>query len=263
MFSFNWPLITVTTVILYALTILSLPFNTAYATIMLFSLIAFWSRLPGVCIMEPVRFLYMMDFIDIFAVIIAIYVGPFQGAAFALVWNIFPRLCGAYTNYLGNVKDGIAQAIICLIIPFVNIAVGGNLVLVMIIFSVIRMPLFFLLCLFIPHRTIPEQLFHIIVGGTAVVIINGFYAKLFGNFFINLFSKGASFSWVLFMVASIIILVFAVIVFGFSPKKTGRHIGTGIAKIVKHQRKKKKPETKNADAEDMRLARESAKQNKF
>ena len=83
MFAFNWPIIIVTTITLYALTILTLPFNAIYATILLFSLISFWSRLPGVCIYEPVSIIYLMDFVDIFSIIIAIYIGPAQGATFS------------------------------------------------------------------------------------------------------------------------------------------------------------------------------------
>lgn len=240
MFAFNWPLIIVTTIVLYVLTILFLPLSTVYATIMLFSLIAFWSQLPGFCIMEPVRFLYMMDFVDIFSVIIAIYVGPFQAAGFALFWNVYPRLCGAYLSYIAIIKDGLAQAILCFFVPVFFAITGGDLLMVVIIFSILRLPLFFLLCLIVPHRSIPEQLFHIAVAGAAVLIINSFYAKIFGDFFSSLLFKGASFSWILFLVATIVILVFAITVFGFSPKRAASQVGGNLFRMARKRRRKKK-----------------------
>jgi len=257
MFSFNWPVIIATTVVLYALTILMLPFSSVAATIMIFSLIAFWTNLPGFCIMEPVRFLYMLDFVDIFTVIIAIHIGPFQAAAFNFFWNMYPKLGGAYMTWLGTAKDAMVQSFLALFVPLFYALSGNSIFAAVIIFSILRPPLYFLLSLFLPHRTIPEQLFHCVAAGIAIIIINTFYAKLFGDFFANLLMKGAAFSWMLFFIATVVILVFSITVLGFSPKKTGKRVGQQIKKVVKKQVRSHQHQQKNPDKEDIEFIRRS------
>jgi len=256
MFSFNWPLIIVTTVVLYALTILVLPFSAIMATIMLFSLIAFWTNLPGFCIMEPVRFLYMLDFVDIFTVIIAIHLGPLEAVAFNFFWNMYPRLCGAFLTWIGTLKDAMVQSFIALFIPLIYAMSGGDIFITVVIFSAVRAPLYFLLSLLIPHRSIPEQIFQCVVAGASVLVINAFYAKFFGSFFEGLLKKGASFSWMLFFIATIVILVFAITVLGFSPKKTTKRVTKHIKRVVKNKAEEKKA-MHDSDAEDMKFIRDS------
>ncbi len=252
---FNWPMIIITTIVLYALTIITLPFDTVTATILLFSLIGFWSRLPGLCIREPVRILYMMDFIDIFAIIIALYVGPVQGAIFALIWNIYPWICGAqHVPMLGCVKDGVTQAILCIFVPVFGAMTGGNLLAVVLIFSIIRFPLFMLISLFLPTRGLIEQIFHVIVGATAALFINSFYATIFGNFFTHLLQKGASFSWPLFFIATIIIFLFGSIAFGVSPKSVGKGMGKRAMTVFK---KKEVKRVFHDDKDEVRRIKES------
>ncbi len=184
--------------------------------------------------MEPLPILYVLDFIDVFAVIIAIYVGPIQGATFALIWNIYPRLCGAYRPWQVFFKDGGVQAFICLFMPFIHMATG-SIVISVLIFSILRIPLYLLVCFMIPHRGLIDQLVQTGAAGTAVIIVNGFYAKLFGNFFTNLLQKGTQFSWILFLIATATILLFSIFVLGFSPKKATKKVGKHIRKVVKNQ----------------------------
>jgi len=241
MLAFNWPIITFTTIILYGMIILFLPFSTIAATIMLFSLIAFWSRLPGFCVMEPVRFLYMMDLVDIFEVLIAMHVGIVPAVVFALVWNIYPWICGGgFLSIVGTAKDGVLQAFLCLFVPLMSIAAGGDIFVVIIIFSALRIPLYFIISLFVPHRSLPEQIFQCIVAGFSVLIINAFYAKIFGDFFTRLIMKGATFSWTLFFAATIIIIILGSFFFRISPKKVGKRMGKQIVGMAKKRMKKPK-----------------------
>lgn len=255
MIYFNWPIIIVTTLVLYVMTILSLPFSNVAATIWLFSLIGFWSRLPGVCIYEPVSIMYLMDFVDIFSIIIAIYVGPFQGAAFALVWNIYPRLAGWFREYISLAKDAVSQAVLCFICPMLY-KMTGDLLMVVVIYSVVRLILFWLASLIVPTRSLIVQTLRLIWASFALFLINGFYAKIFGDFFSNLLMEGASFSWTLFFIATIVILVFAIVAFGFSPQKIGKSMGKNIKKIVKHQIHKSTA-SRPADTDEIRLINES------
>ena len=67
----HWPVALFITAVLYILTIVCLPFNQTYSTLFMFAIISFWSRLPGVGIPSPMLFLYFMDVIDFFSVIIS------------------------------------------------------------------------------------------------------------------------------------------------------------------------------------------------
>lgn len=245
-FSFNWPLIIGTTGVLYLLIILTLPLSNVAATIMLFSLIAFWSRLPGVCIYEPISIIYLTDFVDIFSIIIALFVGPVQGATFSLIWNLYPRLCGPYHTWPALMKDSGIQAIMYLLCP-IFYAITGSLVAVVAIYSILRLFLFWIVSIFLPTRGFIEQTIRLVISGIALFFINMLYVKLFGNFFTNLLGKGATFSWSLFLIATIIILIFSITVLGFSPKKTTKKIGKRIIKIVKNHSERKHHQTTNQD----------------
>ena len=80
----NWPLVLITTGVLYVAIILSLPFSKVNATLFLFALIGFWSRLPGVGMPHPFFILYNMDFIDVFSIIIAVNLGGPTAALFSI-----------------------------------------------------------------------------------------------------------------------------------------------------------------------------------
>ena len=257
MFSFNWPLIIVTTVVLYILTIIFLPFNAIYATVILFSLIAFWSRLPGVCIYEPISLLYLMDFVDIFSIIIAIHINPVYGASFSFFWNLYPRLAGGFKEWPNLLKDAGTQSFVTLLCP-IFFAMTGSLEVVVVIYSVLRLIIFWLLNLVLPTRGIVEQTIRLLISGTALLFINILYAKLFGDFFSNLMKKGASFSWVLFFVATVVILLFSILVMGFSPKNAGKNVGKQIRRVVRKQvMKKEDMHEDKKDDDEIRFIRDS------
>jgi len=207
--------------------------------------------------MEPVRFLYMLDFVDIFTVIIAIHVGPLQAVAFNMFWNMYTKLAGAYLTWIGTAKDAFVQSFITLFVPLIHIATGGNLVATVAIFSLIRAPLYFLVSLVIPHRSIPEQIFQCIVAGGSVLVINAFYAKIFGDFFENLLKKGAQFSWILFFAATVIILLFAIFFMGFSPKKTSKKIVKRAVNIARRKPVHQNTEHHDREMEEMRRIRDN------
>jgi len=245
------------TIILYALIILTLPFNALYATIFLFTLIGFWSRLPGSGVNDPTWILYCLDLIDIFALVIAINLGGFAGGFFVLFANTIPRFAGFYPLWRSVLYDSGSQFVTCLIIPFIHVWTGGNIFVTMIWYTTIRviicMPLSYL---FYP-RPFVRWIIEWVTSIWAVYFANGLYAKLFGNHFDKLLERGAQFDWVLFFVATAVIVVFAVAVFGFSPKKTVRNAGRNIVKIARNVKKKKT--TTNNDDEDIKEIRKIKK----
>lgn len=253
-----WPLVIATTAILYSLVLLSLPFSVLHATIFLFSLVAFWSKLPGYCIGEPLPVIYSMDLVDLFVIIIAAHINIFYAAIFALIWNIFPRVCGGYKPWPGITKDAISMAILALFVPLFSIFAGGNLLIVVLIFSILRYPLMLLICFFIPHFDWVTQIVRVTVAAVSLLFVNILYAKWFGTFFENLVQDGAVFSWVLFLVATIVILAFAILFMGLSPKQMGNKAMRNIINITKKQKRTKTNIMK--DDEDMKFIKEISRE---
>jgi len=233
MFVLNWPVILMSTVILYVLIVVTLPFNAIYATIFLFTLIGFWSRLPGSGVNDPTWILYCLDLIDLFALIIAINIGGVAGGIFVLFANTLPRFAGFYPMWISVLYDSGSQFITCLIIPFVHVMTGGNIFITMMWYTTIRV----LICMPLSFFLYPRPFIRWAVEWTTslfgIYFANGLYAKLFGGHFDRLMEKGAAFDWLLFFIATIVILVFAITVFGFSPKKTGKKIVKVVRKVIR------------------------------
>ncbi len=206
MFAIFWPMVIFVTVFLYALLILFLPFSTAWATVMLYSIISFWSRLPGVGTPSPFYVLYLTDLVDFFSLIIAINIGGIPAAIFTLLINLVSRACGVFPYWMAVFEDAVAQAIVCLIIPFIHVATGGNILVSMIWYTVLRLIINIPLYIVLPDPTpFPQFIVEVFVVGAALVAINAFYAQLFGKFFDNLLQSGIEFNWLLFLFVTIII----------------------------------------------------------
>ena len=200
--------------------------------------------------MEPVRFIYMMDLVNLFAAIIAIHVGISEGALFAFFWTLFPRLCGAFLPWIATIKDAIALALGVLVTPFVY-AMTGDLFTTMIVFSLVRMPIFFILCIFIPHKPLAEQAFTVTIAGASVLIINAVYVKLFGEYFENMLRAGVSFPWVLLLAVTIIMGLFYTVMFGRTRNISLSESLTGTARIMLRKKKKKKKEARTTHSDEL------------
>jgi Sec-independent protein translocase protein TatA len=252
MLMLNWPIIITVTGISYLLMILFLPFNPLYATIILFGIIAFWSRLPGVGMYSPFYILYFLDFVDFFSLILAVHIGGFQAAIFSATINLGSRMVGVTPSWLGVFKDTIAQFLTCLIIPYIHVLTGGDIFISMIWYSVIRLLWFFPMRLLPVETSFPQFLSILVVGEGSLIIINGLYVKLFGGFLNRLLLSGATFSWVLFLFVTAVILVFYISLFGSSKNVTlhqsmGKYI---IKKIRKNIKSKNNVQSKQTSLHD-------------
>lgn len=239
MLMLNWPLVIVSTLVLYILTLITLPFSPANASVFLFAIVALWSRLPGVGMPSPLYILYLADMVDLFSMIVAINVGSVQGVIFTICLNLGSRAMGVFPTWISVVKDAIGQSVACLVIPFIYTAIGGNIVMAMVWYTVIRMLMLFPLRLLPVEVSFPQFLMLLPAAGAAQILINGFYAKLFGNFFNNLMQKGVEFNWILFLAVTVVILVFYVSVFGKSKTIKTSGLRTILRAILKAGKKKK------------------------
>ena len=205
MIKLHWPLVIGTTIILYVSILICLPFNAKYATISLFLLIAFWSRLPGVGIYHPFFIIYNADLVDLFCMIVAINVGGVEGALFSIFANIVSRACGVFPEWGAVISDIAAMGIICLMIPYIHQLFGEDLFISIIIFTILRalmwIPLDFI---FWPQP--PAKYAITWIGSVAANgFMNATYAYFFGPFFDSLLLQGVRFNWGLFLIITITI----------------------------------------------------------
>ena len=215
----HWPQVIVVSTICYALILINLPFNTVAATVFLFALIAYWSRLPGVGIPSPFLILYLADFVDLFSLIVAINLGGFYGAIFSVFGNMGSRLAGITPYFSGVTKDTIIQFFICLIIPFIYNILGKDIFATMIAYTIIRRCGFIILWFIYPDLSLAH--FWVLWFGVtfASLTINAFYARFFGPYFDGLMQAGVSFNWPLFSFATVIIILGKIYIFGTSRSK--------------------------------------------
>lgn len=235
MLAVNWTLVIFTTVILYVGIFLMLPFNTVYATIILFGLISFWSRLPGGGLPQPYNILYFTDLVDFFSLIIAVNVGGFAGGMFCIAANAWAKVCSVYPGWDLVGEDIAGQFVVCLIIPFVHVWLGGDIFISMMAYTILRiaviLPFDALLSFTLYGHNIISWTTSVTINCGALFIINATYAKLFGKYFDSLLIKGVSFSWSLLLIATVVILIFSIFVFRFSPSKNIRRILRRIIKL--------------------------------
>ncbi|MFT4303676.1 MAG: hypothetical protein ACMXYG_03860 [Candidatus Woesearchaeota archaeon] len=270
MFVLNWPLVLLTTGILYFLTIFFLLFNVVYATLFLFMIIAYWTRLPGVAVPTPYfPVIWVADMVDLFTLIVAINLGGWVGAFFGLFANVWARACGIWPSWRFTMEDALSQFVICFFIPFIHIALGGDIFVSMVAYTLIRGIFLLPLTWFLRVVPITQWAIEWVVGLTAILFINAFYAKLFGDFFDNLMQKGVAFNWTLFLFVTIVILIFYISVFR-KTKKVGMNQSLGkifnrfSRKAVKSIKKKSqqkslKNDLKQDDDSDSFFVREKLK----
>ena len=254
--SLHWPVVIAVILGLYVLILLSLPFNTTLATIFLLAIIAYWSRLPGVGIPHPFFILYQADVIDIFMLLIAIHVSPLHAIGFAVFCNLTSRAAGVYPPWVGVFKDTLILSLNALMAPFIYILVGKNILIVVGIYSVVRIIMFVILHIIFPQWPIPQMLVSEAGAAVAVFLINMFYAKVFGSFFENLLQEGIAFNWLLFLIVTVVVLSILILVFGLSPKRLGKQTARLVFRTAKRFREKKK-RSNDDEIDQIRQIRES------
>jgi len=250
--SLHWPLVFVTTLVLYILIVVAFPFNKQASTVFLFLLIAYWSRLPGCGIPTPFFVLYQADLVDMFSLIVAINIGGPYGAVFSILGNIMSRAAGVFPPWAGVINDAASQSVICMFIGFIH-ALTGNIFVTMMFYTVIRR-LGFIVGYFLSGGAYGSPVYFFFIlwpGATAVsLLINGFYAKYFGFFLDEVLKQGVQFNWPLFIAATIVIAIMWRMMVG---KTSSKYLHQGVlmkALVRKMSGKKKVEKRKRAVVED-------------
>jgi len=232
----HWQFVFLATIVLYILIIITLPFNPVYATIFLFTLIGFWSRLPGVGIYHPLWILYNMDLVDVFVLIIAVNGYVAEAIVASIFMNLYSRACGVFPTWGPVVHDTIAMAVVLLIIHPLHALFGGNILYTMAAFTIIRACIWPIFAPFTYNIGIVRYTIEWISSVIQLLFFNGIYLQLFGRFFDNLLGSGVAFSWPLFIFATIVIFVFY---YGFKGKsKSDVSLTKGLIRLIKPKKKK-------------------------
>jgi len=231
--SIHWPFVFVTTIVLYALILITLPLNTQTATVFLFLLVAYWSRIPGCGIPTPWFVLYQADLVDMFTMLVAINIGPGSAIAFTMFANIASRAAGTFPTWTGVITDACGQSFASLLMPFIH-AMTGNVFTDMIIYTMIRRTGFL-----VGHFVYPQfsSFLYLLIAiwpmATATSLaINAFYGKYFGFYFDGLMHEGVKFNWIMFIIATAIVITMWRLMVG---KRTSKYLHQGVLmkKVVK------------------------------
>jgi hypothetical protein len=259
MLNIHWPQVFVVTIVLYVLIIITLPFNEIRATLYLFALIAYWSRIPAVGIDSPGSVTYALDIVDVLAFLISINVGGAEGAAFQAAVNFVSRFAGVVPRWETVVKDALTQSVSCLLIPFILPMLGNDLVKGMIWYTSIRWVLFIPLRFVEPTpRPWPVFIYKFISIQTSTVLVNAFYTKYFGWFFDSLLKNGMHFHWGLFLFTTLVIFLAKTFFFGSSGLKMLNYrywLKVILGKMTKYEKKEVKRTEEIKDEEIIKMAR--------
>jgi hypothetical protein len=215
-----WKPIKVVSVITYALILLIAPFSQFWATVILFGLICFWSRIP--CLIS--MFTKDLEVIDFFTVVLAIHVGGLFAGIFGGALMLFTRLFGPREWYLYTIKDAIS-IFICGLFASAVYAVLGSQLYTLYAFTLMRYVLYIILTVIME----PEAIF-LELGLCAAcigegLIVNTIMNALFESRLDMVMADGVQFNFGLFIAATLVIGVY--------------YLASRFAKWIENRRMKK------------------------
>jgi len=195
-----WKPIKITSAIIYALILLLLPFSSFWATILLFALICFWSRIP--CLIS--MFTKDLEVIDFFTVMLAIHVGGVFGGIFGAAIMLFSRIFGPNEWYLYTIKDAIAILVGGLLSPLLFMMLGNPLY-TMYCFTLIRYAVYLLLTVVLEPEYLGLELGLCFSGIFIAYFSNTIMMKFFEEPLSKMLAEGVSFDVTLFLFATSVV----------------------------------------------------------
>ncbi len=196
-----WKPIKYVSALIYILILLLLPINTFWSVIMLFGLIAFWSRIP--CMISA--FTKDLEVVDFFTVLIAIHVGGLFGGLFGLTIMFFSRIFGPREWFLYTLKDALSIFVGGLLSPWLYALWGNNALYTIYTFTVIRYVMYLLLTLILEPEVIGMEIGISISSIFVAYISNTLVMKFFEKTLSKVFENGTQFSLELFIFSTAIV----------------------------------------------------------
>ncbi len=198
-----WKPLQKTTLVMYALVFfLALP-APKLATLLLFGIVALWSRIPAMMTM----FTRDVEVVDFFTVIIAINMGGLVAALFGSLLILFSRIFGPLEDLDYTIKESV-----CFFVgAFFSLAVHnlfGNVMWTMFSFTFIRYGFYPVLDLVTTPGKVWLTVIILVVSAPVAVISNLLLVNLFGDALDAIFAKGAVLSWELLLFVTAVIAGF-------------------------------------------------------
>lgn len=202
-----WKPLYKTTVVLYILVfILAFP-APKIATLLLFAIIAIWSRVPALM----TQFTKDVEVVDFTTVTITIYFGPLVGCIFGSGIIAFTRLFGPTEPMDYTVRDTICFFIGAFVVALVYKLTGGHIMITMFSMTFIRYTVYPILGLFFNPGALVLDIVILSISLPIAIVSNVLLVKIFGDSFDKIFAHGASLNWGLFAFVTLIIAVIFVI----------------------------------------------------
>jgi hypothetical protein len=195
-----WKPIKVVSVILYALIIIIFPFNGFWATILLFALICFWSRIPAMISV----FTKECEVIDFFTVILALDVGGFFAGVFGASLMMFTRIFGPREWFPFTVRNTVGMFLGGVLSPLVYEMCGSTLI-TMYSFTAIRYVTLIVMCAIFEPEFLMLEIGLSFTNGISAYISNTFLVTLFAKPLAEVVADGAVFDMKLFLIATLVI----------------------------------------------------------
>lgn len=196
-----WRLLYYTSIGMFILALILLPFNSILSLIIIFAIIALWSRIPGAAL-YIFRQLGMHDF---FAFVIAVSIGGLAGGLFGLLIMLFSRIFLHDEEFLTDVYHGTSTFLAALSVPFI-ISLTGTTVTAFFIYEGILYFIYYAFVLLFSREWIGEEIAELPFAVFFDFFMNGFFIGVFGGILSNLMTKGITSGWPLFIFTGIILL---------------------------------------------------------
>ncbi|MBW2971621.1 hypothetical protein KY359_01165 [Candidatus Woesearchaeota archaeon] len=195
-----WKPVKITSVIIYIVILLVFPFSQFWATIILFGLICFWSRIP--CLIS--MFTKDLEVIDFFTVALALHIGGVFAGMFAATIMLFSRLFGPNEWYMYTIKDAISLFVCGVLTPLIFLF-WGNQLYTLYTFTIIRYTLFIILTIILEPQYLMLEL-----GLCAACIFEAFLTNTIMNKFFegplnSVLENGVVFNFTLFFFATLVV----------------------------------------------------------
>ena len=207
---------------LFLFSLFLIPFNTTLSTLFMFAVVGLWSRVPAFLS----SFTKDSEIIDFLSFVISISLGGLAGGLFGCLLMLFSRIFAPleYPGY--TIKDAVALFVSGISAPFIFFLTGGNMLLSMYGFTVVRYIIYILLTAFFEPQWMMLELGYCFLGIFTSYLSNTIMISVFGDFTTNILKTGIGFNF------SIFVFIFIVLFFVF------------FTKIIEILKFKKKPSKK-------------------
>lgn len=202
-----WKPLQRTTVIMYLLVLLLAFPAPKIATLLLFAIVALWSRVPAMMTM----FTRDTEVVDFFTVIISLNMGPLIGGIFGAGLILFSRIFGPLEDLDYTFKESICFFVGAFFSYYVYAWAGANVMITMFSFTFIRYAFYPVLDLITTPNKVFLTLIILAISAPVAVVSNLLWVNLFGDALNRIFEKGAVISWelLLFVTGAVLVFFFA------------------------------------------------------